>query len=186
MRMQLIDHQIRLQLPSWWPRSLRPEALNQMDHPTPFLVCDLETARERYTHLTLALGATLFLFVTLGLGVLISTVSQNQGQAIQLAFMTVLPQILLSGLLFPLHSMAAGVRWIGYLLPLTYFIQLSRGVMVRGTPIDALVLPLTMLAVLGVAVFGLSLIRFRRDLAPGGRARTEAAEESTTVPAGAR
>jgi ornithine decarboxylase len=55
MRMQLIDHQIRLQLPSWWPRSLRPEALNQMDHPTPFLVCDLETARERYTHLTLAL-----------------------------------------------------------------------------------------------------------------------------------
>jgi ornithine decarboxylase len=53
--MQLIDHQIRLQLPSWWPRSLRPEALNQMDHPTPFLVCDLETARERYTHLTLAL-----------------------------------------------------------------------------------------------------------------------------------
>jgi ABC-2 type transport system permease protein len=136
--------------------------------------------------LTLALGATLFLFVTLGLGVLISTVSQNQGQAIQLAFMTVLPQILLSGLLFPLHSMAAGVRWIGYLLPLTYFIQLSRGVMVRGTPIDALVLPLTMLAVLGVAVFGLALIRFRRDLAPGGRAGTGAAEESTTVPAGAR
>lgn len=136
--------------------------------------------------LTLALGATLFLFVTLGLGVLISTVSQNQGQAIQLAFMTVLPQILLSGLLFPLHSMAAGVRWIGYVLPLTYFIQLSRGVMVRGTPIDALVLPLAMLAVLGVAVFGLSLVRFRRDLAPSGRARSRAAEESTTVPAGAR
>ena len=43
-----------------------------------------------------------------------------------------------------------------------------------------------MLAVLGVAVFGLALIRFRRDLAPGGRAGTGAAEESTTVPAGAR
>jgi ABC-2 type transport system permease protein len=57
--------------------------------------------------------------------------------------------------------------------------------MVRGTPIDALVLPLTMLAVLGVAVFGLALIRFRRDLAPGGRAGTGAAEESTTVPAAA-
>jgi ABC-2 type transport system permease protein len=136
--------------------------------------------------LTLALGATLFLFVTLGLGVLISTVSQNQGQAIQLAFMTVLPQILLSGMLFPLQSMAAGVRWIGYLLPLTYFIQLSRGVMVRGTPIEALVLPLSMLAVLGLAVFGLSVVRFRRDLAPGGRARARAAEEPTTVPASAR
>jgi ABC-2 type transport system permease protein len=136
--------------------------------------------------LTLALGAVLFLFVTLGLGVLISTVSQNQGQAIQLAIMTLLPQVLLSGMLFPLQSMAAGVRWIGYLLPLTYFIQVSRGVMVRGTPIEALVLPLSMLAVLGLAVFGLSVVRFRRDLAPGGRARTATAEEPTTVPAGAR
>jgi ABC-2 type transport system permease protein len=136
--------------------------------------------------LTLALGAALFLFVTLGLGVLISTVSQNQGQAIQLAFMTLLPQILLSGMIFPLHSMAAGVRWIGYVLPLTYFIQVSRGVMVRGTPIEALVLPLTMLAVLGLVVFGLSLVRFRRDLAPSRRSRAQAAEESTTVPAGAR
>jgi ABC-2 type transport system permease protein len=136
--------------------------------------------------LTLALGAVLFLFVTLGLGVLISTVSQNQGQAIQLAIMTLLPQILLSGLIFPLASMAAGVRWIGYLLPLTYFIQVSRGVMVRGTPIEALVLPLSMLAVLGAAVFGLSVVRFRRDLAPGGRARTATAGEPTTVPAGAR
>jgi ABC-2 type transport system permease protein len=135
---------------------------------------------------TLALGAALFLFVTLGLGVLISTVSQNQGQAIQLAFMTLLPQILLSGMIFPLHSMAAGVRWIGYVLPLTYFIQVSRGVMVRGTPIEALALPLTMLAVLGLAVFGLSLIRFRRDLAPAGRARARAAEEPGKVPAGAR
>ena len=140
----------------------------------------------RGSALTLALGATLFLFVTLGLGVLISTVSQNQGQAIQLAIMTLLPQILLSGMLFPLQSMAAGVRWIGYVLPLTYFIQLARGVMVRGAPIGALALPLGMLAVLGLAVFGLSVVRFRRDLAPSGRARTTTAEEPTTVPAGAR
>jgi ABC-2 type transport system permease protein len=136
--------------------------------------------------LTLALGATLFLFVTLGLGVLISTVSQTQGQAIQLAFMAVLPQILLSGLIFPLDSMAAGVRWIGYLLPLTYFIEVSRGVMVRGTPIEALVLPLSMLAVLGLAVFGLSVVRFRRDLAPAGTARAKDAGERRTVAAGAR
>jgi ornithine decarboxylase len=53
--MQLIDHQIRLQLPSYWPRNLRPEALNRLDHQTPFLVCDLETARERYAQLTAAL-----------------------------------------------------------------------------------------------------------------------------------
>src|SRR5829696_6518178 len=55
MRMQLIDHQIRLQLPAYWPRALQPEALNRMDHPTPFLVCDLETVRERYANLTAAL-----------------------------------------------------------------------------------------------------------------------------------
>src|SRR5918994_1327692 len=65
---------------------------------------------------TLALGAVLFLFVTLGLGVLISSVSENQGQAIQLAILTLLPQVLLSGIIFPLESMAAGVRWIGYVL----------------------------------------------------------------------
>src|SRR5215469_3712657 len=83
----------------------------------------------RGSALLFALGALLFLFVTLGIGVLISTVSQNQGQAIQLAVMTMLPQVLLSGLIFPLSAIAVGVRWIAYLLPLTYFNQISRGVM---------------------------------------------------------
>jgi ABC-2 type transport system permease protein len=101
--------------------------------------------------------------------VLISTVSETQGQAIQLAIMTMLPQILLSGLILPLQAMAPGVRWIGYLLPLTYFVQVARGVMVRGAPLEALLLPLTMLAVLGLAVFSLSVARFRRDLAPAAR-----------------
>ena len=89
-----------------------------------------------------ALGALLFLFVTLGIGVLISSVSQNQGQAIQLAMMTLLPQVLLSGLIFPLSSIAAGVRWIAYLLPLTYFNEISRGVMLRAEPIGPLWQPL--------------------------------------------
>jgi ABC-2 type transport system permease protein len=119
--------------------------------------------------LVFALGAVEFLFVTVGIGVLISTVSETQGQAIQLAIMTMLPQILLSGLIFPLQAMAPGVRWIGYLLPLTWFVQLARGVMVRGAPLEALLLPLGMLAVLGAVVFGLSIARFRRDLAPAGR-----------------
>jgi ABC-2 type transport system permease protein len=115
---------------------------------------------------TFALGALLFLFVTLGAGVLISTLSQTQGQAIQLSMMFMLPQFLLSGLFFPLYSMAAGVRWIGYLLPLTYFIKVARGVMVRDAPIGALWVPLTVLAVMAVGVFALSTWRFRRDLAP--------------------
>jgi ABC-2 type transport system permease protein len=115
---------------------------------------------------TLALGAVLFLFVTLGLGVLISSVSENQGQAIQLALMTLMPQVLLSGIIFPLESMAAGVRWIGYLLPLTYFNQVAKGVMVRGAPLDALTRPLGLLAVLGAVVFGLATLRFSRELSP--------------------
>jgi ABC-2 type transport system permease protein len=118
---------------------------------------------------TFSLGAALFLLVTLGMGVLVSTVSQNQGQAIQLAFMLVLPQVLLSGLIFPVASMAAGVRWISYVLPLTYFIEISRGVMLKAMPVSALWEPLGLLAVLAVVVLGLAVIRFRRDLAPSGR-----------------
>ena len=133
-----------------------------------------------------ALGAVEFLFVTLGLGVLISTVSENQGQAIQLALMTLLPQVLLSGLIFPLQAMAAGVRWIGYLLPLTYFIQISRAVMVRGAPASALVVPLLALAGLGVAVFTLSVVRFRRDLAPSGGRSERRAEPVPATAVGAR
>jgi ABC-2 type transport system permease protein len=117
---------------------------------------------------TFALGAALFLFVTLGIGVLVSTVSQTQGQAIQLAMMTMLPQFLLSGLFFPLYSMPWGVRWIGYCLPLTWFVKVARGVMVRGTPITALWLPLVVLALMATLVFTLSVLRFRRDLAPAG------------------
>ncbi len=121
--------------------------------------------------LALALGAFLFLFVTLGLGVLISSVSENQGQAIQLALMTMLPQVMLSGLIFPLSSMPPGVRWIGYLLPLTYFVEIARGVMLRGAPIDALWQSYAYLAIIGAVVFGLATLRFRRSLAPAGSHR---------------
>jgi ABC-2 type transport system permease protein len=113
-----------------------------------------------------ALGALEFLFVTLGIGVLISSVSQNQGQAIQLAVMTLLPQVLLSGLIFPLSSIAAGVRWIAYLLPLTYFNEIARGVMLRAEPAAALWPALAVLALLGVVVVTLATLRFRAFLAP--------------------
>ncbi|HSN06803.1 MAG TPA: ABC transporter permease [Candidatus Angelobacter sp.] len=120
-----------------------------------------------------ALGAALFLFVVLGLGVFISTISQTTGQAIQTAFFFLLPQILLSGMIFPLDAMAAGVRWIGYLLPLTYFTMISQGVMLRGASLASLWLPFLVLAVMAVVVFAGATMRFRRDLAPGRR-RTDA------------
>jgi len=133
----------------------------------------------------LGLGALLFLFVTLGLGVLISSVSENQGQAIQLALMSLLPQVLLSGMIFPISSMAASIRWISYLLPLTYFTEISRGVMVRGEGIDGLWFPLTMLAVLGLAIFSFAIVRFRHDLTPA-KVKRSRQPSAVGVEAGAR
>jgi ABC-2 type transport system permease protein len=130
-----------------------------------------------------ALGALLFLFVTLGVGVLISSVSQNQGQAIQLAVMTLLPQVLLSGLIFPLSSIAVGVRWIAYGLPLTYFNQISRGVMLRGEPVTALGVPLGILALLGVVVVTLATLRFRAFLAPAAHGHPGPARRRAAAPA---
>lgn len=113
-----------------------------------------------------ALGAAIFLLVVLGFGVLISTVSENQGQAIQTAMFIVMPQILLSGMIFPLASMPWGVRWIGYGLPLTYFIQISQGVLLRGAGLDSLWVSFVVLIAMAVVVFGGAVLRFRRDLAP--------------------
>ena len=135
------------------------------------------------------LVAALFLFVVLGLGVFISTISHTAGQAIQTAFMFLLPQILLSGVIFPLYSMAAVVRWIGYLLPLTYFTMISQGVMLRGASLASLWLPFLMLTVMAVVVFSGATLRFRRDLAPGrrrhrGTAAADPAAGRTAGPAG--
>jgi ABC-2 type transport system permease protein len=116
--------------------------------------------------LPLTLAALMFLFVALGVGVLISSVSENQAQAIQLALMTLLPQVMLSGIIFPLSSMAAGVRWIGYLLPLTYFNQVAKGVMVRGAGLSDLLVPLGLLGLLGAVIFGIAVVRFSRQFEP--------------------
>ena len=141
----------------------------------------------RGSYAVFGLGALLFLFVTLGLGVLISSVSENQGQAIQLAFMFTLPQVLLSGLIFPLSSIAAGVRWISYILPLTYFNEISRGVMLRAEPIGPLWQPLLFLALLGLVVMSLAMLRFRGYLSPAGtggqRGRSRRGGRATPAPA---
>ncbi len=142
----------------------------------------------RGSYAVFGLGALLFLFVTLGLGVLISSVSENQGQAIQLSFMFTLPQVLLSGLIFPLTSIAAGVRWISYILPLTYFNEISRGVMLRAEPISGLWPPLLFLALLGLVVMSLAMLRFRGFLSPagtGGRRGGRAAAAPAVAAAGA-
>ena len=119
-----------------------------------------------------ALGALLFVFVVLGIGVFISTVSENQGQAIQTAILFLLPQVLLSGMIFPLAGMPWAIRWIGYVLPLTYFIEIARGVMLRAEPFASLWPAFAVLAGMAVLVFGAAVLRLSRDLAPNaGRAK---------------
>ncbi|MFV0257752.1 MAG: ABC transporter permease [Acidimicrobiales bacterium] len=105
-----------------------------------------------------------YLIAVLGLGVAISTVSRSQGEAIQLAIMVLLPQVMLSGMIFPLESMAAGVRWIGYLLPLTYFSIGMRDIFLRGASLGALLVPLGALVAMAVVVLVVSVVRFRREL----------------------
>lgn len=114
------------------------------------------------------LAAVVFLFVVLGIGVLISSVSQNTGQAIQMAILFVVPQVLLSGLIFLLSSMPIGVRWIGYILPLTWFREIAQGVMLRGAGLNSLWLPLVILAAMAVVAFGASTAQMRYSLTHRG------------------
>lgn len=114
------------------------------------------------------IAAVVFCFVVLGIGVLISSVSQNTGQAIQMAIMFVVPQVLLSGLIFPLDSMPIGVRWIGYMLPLTWFRELTQGVMLRDAGLDTLWLPFAVLVGMAVVAFGAATMRMRFALTHGG------------------
>ena len=105
-----------------------------------------------------------FLFAILGFGVLVSTASRSQGEAVQLAILIILPQVMVSGMVFPLSAMPAGVRWLGSLMPLTYFIVGLKGVLLKAAPLQALWVPLAVLVFMAAAVFVVSVLRFRRDL----------------------
>jgi ABC-type multidrug transport system permease subunit len=107
----------------------------------------------------------LFLFTALAIGLLISTKAQNQVQAFQLAFLIMLPSILLSGFMFPRDSMPWPMRTIGYLIPATHFIEIIRGIVLRGATLSDLWQPVTTLAVMGVVLFILSALRFRKKIA---------------------
>ena len=115
-----------------------------------------------------SLAALIFLFVVLGIGVFISSISQNTGQAIQMAILFMVPQVLLSGLIFPLTSMPLGVRWIGYALPLTWFREIAQGIMLRSVTLEGIWLPFVILAAMAVVVFGAATARMRYVLTHGG------------------
>jgi ABC transporter DrrB family efflux protein len=108
--------------------------------------------------------ALLFVTATLGMGLLISTLARTQLQAMQMSVFVQLPQMLLSGLIFPLTAIPWGVRWISYVLPLTYFVSVARGVLLKGTGIGDLWTETAGLAILAVAYVSLAALRFRKTL----------------------
>jgi ABC-2 type transport system permease protein len=106
----------------------------------------------------------LFLFSSLGLGLLISTVATTQLQAQQLSALILLPSLLLSGYIFPRESMPRLIRDIGALFPLTYFLQIVRGIILKGVGLSFLSRDVAPLAVFSLVVFGISAVSFRRRL----------------------
>ena len=106
----------------------------------------------------------LFLFTSLGLGMLISTVSTTQIQAQQLSFLIMLPSMILSGYIFPRESMPRLIHDVGYVIPLTYYLQILRGIMLKGISVEYLWPQIIPLAVFGVVVFIISAFSFRQTL----------------------
>jgi ABC-2 type transport system permease protein len=108
--------------------------------------------------------ALIYIVAALSLGVLLSTVAKTQFQSMQLAFFTFLPQILLSGFMFPFAGMPVAAQWFAEILPLTHFIRLIRGVMLRDSGLLALWQDAAALLAFSALMMGIAVLRFRKRL----------------------
>lgn len=115
--------------------------------------------------LLLFLASTFYLKSTLGMGLLISTISQTQQQAMMSTFLFFFPAMLLSGFAFPIANMPEVIQWLTLLNPMRYFLVIIRGIFLKGVGIDVLWPQLLALAVMGVAVLFLATRRFHKTLA---------------------
>ena len=111
----------------------------------------------------LLLGLTfLFLIFALGLGIFFSTIARTQLQAMQMTMLFILPSVLLSGFIFPRSSMPLVIQYLGNLIPLTYFLEILRGIMLKGVGIRYLWRDVLPLAIFGVGIITLASWRFRK------------------------
>jgi ABC transporter DrrB family efflux protein len=106
----------------------------------------------------------LFLVCGLGLGLFISTVARTQVAAMQFAFIVMLPSVLLSGFVFPREEMPLPIYLLTFAIPVTYFIEILRGVILRGADLIDLVPSVVGLTVCGIVILGLSITRFRKTI----------------------
>ncbi|MCR4434648.1 MAG: ABC transporter permease [Clostridiales bacterium] len=106
----------------------------------------------------------LFVYCSLSIGMLISTFANNQMQAMMVMILVLLPSILLSGFIFPREAMPAVINWIGYAIPLTYFLDIIRGIMLKGVGIDFLWNDVIALCIFTVVILTIAIFRFRKSL----------------------
>ncbi|MEO6263475.1 MAG: ABC transporter permease, partial [Luteimonas sp.] len=109
-------------------------------------------------------AAVLLILANLTLGLLISTKAQSQFQAMQMTFFVFLPSILLSGFMFPFAGMPRIVQWLAELLPLTHFLRLIRGVMLRGAHLFELWPDVLALLAFTAVMMTAAILRFRKRL----------------------
>lgn len=112
----------------------------------------------------LALLSTLFITTNLSIGYTISTVVQNQLQAMQMSMMFFLPSILLSGFMFPFAGMPAWAQYLGECLPLTHYLRIVRAIMLKGATMQNLHFDALALAALMLLAMTIAVTRFRRTL----------------------
>ncbi len=112
----------------------------------------------------LAALSTLFIATNLSIGYTFSTLAQNQLQAMQMAIMFFLPNILLSGFLFPFAGMPVWAQWFGEILPLTHYLRIVRSIMLKGSSIADLRYDAIALLVLMLVAMTIAVTRFRRTL----------------------
>jgi len=110
------------------------------------------------------LAAVLLILANLTLGLLISTRAKSQFQAMQMTFFVFLPSILLSGFMFPFAGMPKPVQWLAELLPLTHFLRLVRGIMLRGAGLLELWQDVLALAAFTTVMMAAAILRFRKRL----------------------
>jgi ABC-2 type transport system permease protein len=111
---------------------------------------------------TLYLIALPFVVANLAIGLFISTVVSTQAQAMQLGFLLLMPNILLSGFMFPREAMPGPAQWIGAALPLTYFLEVMRGILLKGVGMETLWREALVLVGFSVGLIGMSVLRFRK------------------------
>ena len=115
--------------------------------------------------LTLLLALSfLFMVCSLGLGLLVSTLAKTQLEAVQFAFVIMLPSVLLSGFVFPRSEMPTAIYLLTFAIPVTYYIEILRGVVLRGADFADLLGPTLGLAICCVVILGLSIGRFQKKL----------------------